>query len=288
MMKRMIGGLRGGRAVFPALLATALLAGGASAQTWRRVDISRQIAGEEKLDVEVKYGAGEFTLAPADDGILYAVKLRYDEDRFEPVVEYRRGRLDVGVETVRGSIGLGKKFKGGNMDLRLSPDVPTDLVLQLGAVKADVELGGLSLTDLELHTGASETVVGVSQPNPERIRRAELQVGAADFTAKELGNLRARRIDVDAGVGSVTLDFTGAWAEDARVSINMGLGSLVLIFPEGLGVRLQKDSFLTSLDSEGLIKRGEAYYSLEWDEAEHKVNVDLDAAFGSVEVRWVN
>ena len=39
----------------------------------------------------------------------------------------------------------------------------------------------------------------------------------------------------------------------------MGLGSLELLVPEGLGIRLRKDSFLASLDSEGLIKRGDVY-----------------------------
>ena len=57
--------------------------------------------------------------------------------------------------------------------------------------------------------------------------------------------------------------------------------------PDGLGIRLRKDSFLTSLDSEGLVKRGDAYYSLDWDDAERNVTIDLDAAFGTVKVVWI-
>ena len=68
----------------------------------------------------------------------------------------------------------------------------------------------------------------------------------------------------------------------------MGLGSLELRIPEGLGVRLQKDSFLTSLDSQGLVKRGDVYESLDWDRADRRVTIELDAAFGSVSVVWVN
>jgi hypothetical protein len=67
----------------------------------------------------------------------------------------------------------------------------------------------------------------------------------------------------------------------------MGLGRLELRIPEGLGIRLSKDSFLTSLDSEGLVKRGDSYYSVDWEEAEHQVTIELDAAFGSVDVVWV-
>lgn len=265
----------------------ALTAAPASAQTWRTVTVSRQASGEDALDVRIRYGAGDFKVRSAGDALLYRMQLRYDEEVFEPRVDYETGRLDLGVESIRKSINLGKGRRGGEMDLQLGRGVPMDLDLEFGAVRGDIDLGGLSLTRLELSTGASESVVDVSAPNPVAMARATFEVGAADFTARRLGNLNAERIQVDAGIGEVSLWFTGTWARDARVSLKMGLGSLQLHFPEGLGVRLTKDSFLTSLDSQGLVKRGDSYYSLDWETAERKVTIDLDAAFGSVTVNWV-
>ena len=173
------------------------------------------------------------------------------------------------------------------MDLLLASGVPMRLDLEFGAVRADIDLGGLSLLDLELSTGASESTVDISEPNPLSMGTASFEVGAADFEARHLGNLNAERFEIDAGVGEVTLWFTGEWTQDARASINMGLGSMELRFPEGLGVRLKKSSFLTSLDPQGLVKRGEWYYSLDWEEAERKISIDLNAAFGSVRILWV-
>jgi len=46
-------------------------------------------------------------------------------------------------------------------------------------------------------------------------------------------------------------------------------------------------TFLASMDSEGLVKRGSSYYSMDWEEAEHRVTVDVDAAFGSINVIWI-
>ena len=89
-------------------------------------------------------------------------------------------------------------------------------------------------------------------------------------------------------MGHLTLWLNGRWEQNARLAIDMGLGALELRVPEGLGIQLRKDSFLTSLDSEGLVKRGDAYYSLDWEEADRRVTIDLDAAFGSVEVVWIN
>jgi hypothetical protein len=275
----------------PALLAATVLAlFGAdllAAQSWRDYSASRLKADDSELEVKVEYGAGELEILAAQDAnVLYRMDLRYDEDRFEPVAEFEPGRLELGVESVRRNIDIRGKSEG-SMTLVLGRDVPMDLDLEFGAVKADIDLGGLALTRLSLETGASQSRVAVSEPNPERLARASMSVGAADFRAIGLGNLNAERIELDAGVGDVVLDFSGQWARDAEVSVDMGLGALELRFPRGLGVHLRKDGFLASLDSEGLIKRGDDYYSPDWDRASHRVTVEIDAAFGSIDVVWV-
>jgi len=269
----------------PALVALAPTP--ARAQSWRTVTISRQISGEDALQVEVRYGAGRFTIRPIDEGVLYRMHLRYDEDIFEPVAEYDGHRVTLGVRNPGGSVKLRGKHSGGRMELALGKGVAMDLDLKFGAVRGDIDLGGLSLTGLRLSTGASEARLDVSEPNAERMDRASFEVGAADFKAMRLGNLNADHIDVDAGVGSVELSFTGSWQGKTSVSIDMGLGSLTLRFPEGLGVRIKKGGFLATLDSQGLVKRGSAYYSLGWDDAAQRVSIDLNAAFGSVSVEWV-
>lgn len=249
--------------------------------------MSRQLSGESGLQVRVRYGAGRLNVRPAEDGALYRMELRYDEDSFEPVAEYDRDRLELGVRSIKNNINWPRNRDSGEMTLTLAKNVPMDLDLEFGAVRADVDLGGLQMTRLELTTGASESRIDISEPNRVRMDTASFEVGAADFHVRSLGNLNARVITVDAGVGNVVLDFRGRWQGDAEVSVDMGLGALELRFPEGLGVRVIKNTFLTSLDSEGLIKRGDSFYSLDWEEAEHHVTVTVDAAFGSIDVVWI-
>jgi len=258
-----------------------------SSQSWRTVTMSRQLSGESDMKVKVRYGAGRLSIRPAEAGTLYRMRLRYDEETFEPVAQYEENRLDLGLESIRKHIDWPGERDSGEMDLTLARNVPMDLDLEFGAVRAVLDLGGLQLTNLDLSTGASESRISFSQPNPIRMESATFEVGAADFQVRDLGNLNADRITVDAGVGNVVLAFTGGWKRDADVSVDMGLGALELRFPEGLGVRVLKNTFLTSLDSEGLVKRGDSYYSVDWEEAEHKVTVTVDAAFGSIDVVWV-
>jgi hypothetical protein len=215
------------------------------------------------------------------------MNLRYDEDRFEPVAEYSGHDLHVGVESVRRSRSRRGDRESGELALELARGVPMDLDLQFGAVQADLDLGGLALTDLELSTGASESTIDISEPNRASMETARFEVGAAEFTLHNLGNLNASRIEFDAGVGSLVLWLDGDWRQDTRISIDMGLGALELRVPEGLGIQLRKDSFFTALDSEGLVKRGDTFQSLDWDDADHQVTIDLDAAFGSVKVVWI-
>ena len=264
-------------------VAPALLAG----QSWRTVTMSHQIEDNSEIRVFVEYGAGHLKIGAADGGVLYRMNLRYDEDIFEPVSDFSGDRLHLGVESIGRGFNIGRNKQSGELDLEFARGIPMDMDLEFGAVRADIDFGGLALTDLDLSTGASQSTIDISEPNSVGMSTARFEIGAAEFEARHLGNLNAERIEVDAGVGQVTLWLNGRWQRDASVSIDMGLGALELRVPEALGLRLRKEGFLVSLDSEGLVKRGDWYYSLDYEDADRKVTVDLDAAFGSVKVVWV-
>ncbi len=281
--------LRPGMLAGLALLASVLLPDARlAAQTWRDMTASRRIESTEPVRVDVRYGAGRVRLSATDDPLVYRMNLRYDADRMEPLAEYTERRARLGVRSTGDRFPLGKSRDEAALTLALGRGVPLDLDLEFGAVRADIDLGGLSLRSLDLSTGASEARIDVSEPNPRTMDRATFEVGAADVTLAGLGNLGAERLDIEAGVGSVTVGLGGSWRRDATLSIEMGLGSLELRIPQGLGVRLRKESFLTSFDPQEMVRRGDAWYSLDWEEAERRVTIDLEAAFGSVTIVWMD
>lgn len=265
-----------------ALAMTALLPAEVSAQEWETFSASRAVGDATSLDVRVRYGAGFFRVRPGQSGALYDVQLEYDASQFDPVLDFDGRHLEIGTDAQRRNINV--KDDAGEMMLELSREVPTELLLEFGAVRADLDLGDMTLSELVVQTGASETTLDFSAPNRARMRSAEFQVGAADFRALNLGNLNADRLEFSAGVGEVVLDFGGEWSRDLEVEIAMGLGSLEMHIPEGIGVRLNKDSFLTSLDAPAMVKDGDRYYSENWDEAERRMTIDVDAAFGSIRI----
>lgn len=263
-----------------------LLAAPVVAQDWQDMSASRQRSGEESIDVRVHYAAGEFRVQPASGNTLYRMNMRYDADQFDPISHFDGGALEIGLESERRSLNLNGRNQG-RLDLELGRGVSMDLALEFGAVEARMDLGGLSLTSLLLRTGASESRIDVSEPNPVRMRRADFEIGAADFQALRLANLNAREIMVRAGVGSVVLDLSGELRSDLDVEIDIGVGSLELRLPRGAGVKITKESFLTSFDADDMIKRGDAWYSRDWEDAERQITIDVNAAFGGIEVVWL-
>lgn len=276
------------RALISAAALTLMAAGGAEAQDWRTVTSYRQRAEESRMDVHVRYGAGKLMIAPSPGGgELYRMGLRYDSELFEPISRYRSGRLEVGVEGTGRSIKL-RNSDAGELDLRLSPDVPMDLDLEFGAVEADLELGGLRIARLDIETGASETDIRFSTPNATECERLGISMGAATLEVEGLGNANCAAIDVDGGVGEITLDFSGEWRRSMEADITMALGSLTLIIPSDVGVRVDRETFLTGFDGSRFVKRDGVLYSENWESARHRLSIDMSGAFGSINVRWRN
>jgi hypothetical protein len=268
--------------------ATLVRSAPATAQDWRTITTQRQLARETELDVEVQYGAGKLSIQPGAPGALYKAMLKYDAEMVRPVTEYHDGSLKIGIDDFRHVRGR-HNSNMGRLEVALSPQVPLNLELKFGAVEADIELGGLYLRNAEISTGASQTRLRFSRPNLTRCDNLKFAVGAAEFKAYGLGNTNTETLEVNGGVGDIMLDFAGEWKSDLNANINMGLGSLTLQIPRGIGVRLQKNSMLASFDYDGgMSKRGNTYTSSNWDDAKRKLNINLDAALGSVHLEWVD
>lgn len=255
-------------------------------QDWETETSSRTIAGESDLRVNVEYGAGTLTLASAAPGTLYRADLHYDRSVFTPRMEYADGRLRVGMSSANNV--RGRNIRGGKLEVLVTPDVPVDLSLQFGAAEAALDLGGIRVRRLDLQTGASRTALTIPTLNTETVEHAEVHVGAARFEASGLGNLNAPRMAVRGGVGDIILDFTGDWAADMDARIEMGLGSLTLRLPRGLGVQVNRSGAMTSFDGQELVRRDNSYFSENFSDAERKLVVTLEAALGRVRVVWID
>lgn len=249
----------------------------------RLISSRRAEVSATPIRASVRYGAGALFISPGRPGQLYALDLAYDAETFRPVESFSNGRLELGVESARES----RRFNldtdaDGQMRVELGTGIAYQLDIEFGAGEARIDLGGLQLADLRLSAGASKTRLDVSEANGQILPHAELEIGASEFSARRLGNLRAQRLEVAVGVGEVTLSFDGAGVESGAVEIQLGLGDLTIEVPEQIGIRVDKDSFLASFDAPDLEERGGNWYSSNWDSAEQRLTFEIDTAFGSI------
>ncbi len=277
---------------FLLLVLTGAVAGPAAAQSWKTVAKSRQLRGQESLDVSIHYAVGRFELSQGPGGQLYRINSTYDEDAFQLTSSYiesrGRGSLRIDIEG-HDEVDLGNikdyDFEAGNLSVSLNGSTPVSLAMKFGAAEARLDLGGLRLQELTLETGASDTHVRFSERNRERAEHCTFKAGAAQFRVDHLGNSRCGRISVSGGVGTLSLDFSGDWDHDATADINVGLGTIDISVPGELGVRIERSTFLMSFDAPGFEKQdGGVWLSRNWDTAKHHLTLSVSGALGGIKV----
>jgi len=292
-------------------LASLSSASGVAGQEWRDFRSARQVNDVGSLEMHVVYAAGRLTLGPSEGRLLYDANLHYDANHFEPQRSWRldgdRGRLRLAVSSVPsadesdedGTVKIEwddweldfdlenlprSGSETGQLDVRLNRSVPIALKVRAGAARTRLELGGLTLTSVEIATGASDARVAFGSANQTRMDQLSMKSAAAEFSAEGLGNARFDHFDFGALIGDVTLDFAGDWDGDATAKIKMGLGELMIRVPTEIGVRIQRKSLLTSFSAEDFERDGDVYVSPNWDSAAIQLDIELEAGLVSVEV----
>src|SRR5690606_13995829 len=133
----------------PVLLAVGslLVAGAAHGQSWRTMTSARQVWDEQPVSVNLQYGAGELTVRPGDEPMLYRMELRYDEETTTPLATFDADSRELWL-AARGRETRGRVQGGSHADIELTRDVPMALDVKFGAGEAELELGGLSIQRL--------------------------------------------------------------------------------------------------------------------------------------------
>ena len=277
------------RALLVIALAAPLLAAGAQSEPrWRSLDVSRQLRDTAPLRIKVQYGAGRVDVRGTDAALLYDMHLRYDEQRAAPLHRYdpeqRAALLGLEPRTANARVASGGRTESGELRLLLPRAVALDLDLEFGGAEATLDLGGLALQSVRLECGATDATLNFTAPNRAHMRELVVDVGAASFTALHLGNANADNIRVRGGMGAVDLDFSGSWQRDLSVVTRVGIGKTTLRVPEDVGVRLEIQRIAAGFDHEGMVKRGDAWYSRNWDTARRKLRIRAETVFGALEL----
>ena len=112
---------------------------------------------------QFKMGAGELNLTGGADKLMEA-DFSYNVSDWKPKISYdvsgKKGELVVKQGSAEGG-GLSGGARN-KWDVSLNDEVPTDLVVQMGAGESDLDLDSLTLTGVDLQMGAGKTTVDLT------------------------------------------------------------------------------------------------------------------------------
>jgi hypothetical protein len=256
------------------------------AQSWRTLDVSRQLADSAPASVQVVYGTGTFGLRAGSGPLLYHMELRYDAERAKPRHTFDAGarKLSLGVQRSDVRFTGRNDSESGRLQLELSRVTPLDLSLDLGAVDADVDLTGLKLRRLQFESGASEASLRFDSLNATRMELFEISLGATSFRGTRLANANAAGIRVDAGVGNVELDMGGEWTSDIELHVEVSLGVVTIHVPPDVGIRAAHRKVIAGFEGESMVERDGAWVSTNWDTAPHKLRISAETILGKLAI----
>jgi hypothetical protein len=153
------------------MAATVVLAGACSTQGGGSQQVGKMQHDSKSVDpknvdsarAQLKMGAGELNLTGGADQLMEG-DFSYNVSKWKPKVSYdvsgKKGQLVV----EQGSANGGNLSGGARneWDINMNDEVPTDLVVRLGAGESDLDLDSLTLTGVDVRMGAGKTTVDLS------------------------------------------------------------------------------------------------------------------------------
>jgi hypothetical protein len=119
--------------------------------------------------------------------------------------------------------------------------------------------------------------------NAEPVWDLNLDVGAAALEF-DLSDFRVRNLDLEGGAASLEIRL-GERYQEIYVNIDAGASSIVLAVPESSGCDLKINTVLSGKTIQGFEKTEKGHYRTEnFDEAENKIFIEVDAAVSSYEI----
>lgn len=193
--------------------------------------------------VELDLAGGEFHVRPAAQGDTLHVEAVFDKASYafeEGLTTHEDGGWVYRVtfrQTGSGFFAAIKEMFSDvkpRVDVYLPTDQPVALDLRLSKGGAEVDLGGLWLTEADINMEMGGMALDVSEPLQAPMDRLSTSASMGGFAVSRLGNASPRILEVDAKMGGIALDLRGKWVTDSDISVRFAMGGAELRLPDGV------------------------------------------------------
>ena len=247
------------------------------------------------IEIECDLAAGEFTIKSGDIEEIAEIDIEYDKRTIEYEIEYsergEKGYLFIDIDHRKNRSFSDYNDFENNWEIVISDKFETSISLDIGACKAELDFGGIRLTDLDIDVGAAFGVIDFSKPNKLRLREINIDAGASSLEMHNLGNANFEYFEFSGGVGSYDLDFRGKYSGESIINIEIGLGTGDIILPRDVPVRVETEgsNWLSSIDfhNDDLIEiDADIYETEDFENAKTRIILRIEVGLGSIDVYW--
>ena len=171
----------------------------------------------------------------------------------------------------------------------LSEEIPYRLDLNYGIGEAFIDLSGLSIETLKVHTGSANVNIGylTSFSNPIEMKEMFVKVDLGNVNVRQLYNAKAELIIAEVGFGNMLLDLAEPPTVASHVKASVGAGTLEVLIPKSdcpiiihVKSSMLCDVKLTKSFDE---VRKNVFVNAEYDEsADNILRFDVDVALGNI------
>lgn len=213
------------------------------------LDISQSVpANVDIAVVQIDMGAGQLSISSGASKLVEG-KISYNVVAWEPKVTATSNGVLISQEHAT-NVGIPNDEIKNNWDIKLG-NTPIDLSISAGAYDGEIDLTGLSITNLEINDGASKAVVRFDSLNPIEMQRLVYKTGASQVDLFGLGNTNTSSVTFESGAGDYTLDFSGDLQKDMDVHISSGMSNTEIIVPNDAKVIVEVTGGLSNVDLTG-------------------------------------
>ena len=243
---------------------------------------------------------GNLKIRPSNNRYFIDGDIFYNAEMPEPQLNFSDknniARLDLKVKPNSSSAStstLSNLIDKGNDNYKINFQLPTkiatDMNFNFGLGNVDLDFSGIRISNLIMDCGLSDVNLVSKKPNIISCDNILISTGISDFNSVGLGNFNSSKYTFDVGMGSAEIDMSGSVNNDARVKIEVSVGSLELRLPSNTNINLSiNQNMLSSVNVKDLVSTGEGRYeSKEYQKRWSSMNIEISVGIGSVDVSTI-
>jgi hypothetical protein len=174
------------------------------------------------------------------------------------------------------------------VDLELPSQPQLILKTKIKAGTIDFRMGALKLKEFVLKNWAGEIDLDFDQPNQIEMALIDVQCKIGEVYISNLGNAHCAAVNINSGIGELTVDFCGQYADEIVADIDLDLGETTIILPEAtpIKMRISHSTFFSNVAyPDEFRKQGRYYYSQEYRQEQKALDLRISSGFGELNFR---